>query len=66
MKPTTILEMAFAMLAAVALGLAAPATAQQTCRAADITSDGVVAAPDFLALGNCFGRDVSEGVPSGD
>ena len=54
-----------ALLAALFV-VSSQASAQATCRAADITSDGIVSAPDFTELSVCYGRDVSEVVPSGD
>jgi len=53
------------LLAALTLALAfsATATAQETCRAADITSDGTVSAPDFNALSICYGQPVTVPLP---
>lgn len=45
---------------------ATSAQAQQTCRAADITSDGQVSAPDFTALSVCYGHPVTAPLPVGD
>ena len=39
-----------------ALFFSTSASAQDTCRAADITSDGQVSAPDFTALSICYGQ----------
>jgi len=54
-------------LALIFLVLVAPsAQAQQTCRAADITNDGVVGTPDFTALTQCYGMPVTAPLPSGE
>jgi hypothetical protein len=60
------MRIGFLILAVLPAALAASAQAQQTCRAADITSDGVVGGPDFGALAACYGHVTSEIVPSGD
>jgi hypothetical protein len=52
----TIMRRITFMTALIALAFAHTAQAQPTCRAADITSDGTVTAPDFNALAICYGQ----------
>ncbi len=48
-----------------ALFLSTSASAQGTCRAADITCDGVVNSLDFVDLSVCFGQPVDVPLPQG-
>jgi hypothetical protein len=52
-----------ALSSCAALSLAGPAAAQYQCRAADVTSDGIVAGPDYTTLVGCWGSEPPNPLP---